>query len=555
MRRGPLKTGGLLLYLKNHSRLSPLRNVLSTFWLKSAASLILGLLSFFYLNSYFVFCLYEKVSFAKKTGYIAGFVLAIAAIVATAAASRIWAAAAIIVFELNLLVGAGFTAVTGRPITLTDTQLLYEASPSNVTSFVKVVANLSESAFPLMKVIAAMALLAVLMIWARTFVRCRTNLPLLASVSGIALFYWVVLLVRGETAVVGLPTNVTPALGASFLAADSVMQHIAGKSEPGPVLSTFTADPTVKHIVLIIDESIEAEAFSKALKGTEIDHVRDLGTAYSYANCSATATVMLRRCVSPTNPERDLRQGLSLFELAKSKKFTTVYLDVQGVLTDWAVHDYFDGKEKSFIDEIHRSEEFGQLYDADLNSIEVLARILRQHENTFVIVNKVGVHFPYRRNLPPELAGTSHPYETAVKRSSVGFLTRVVREIPSQTLLFYTSDHGQNFRSKVTHCNLPPEASTSEWMVPLLIVYSDDLRNMVSRIDSRWQDLASHAVLAETLRNLIGYKTPGATSLLNSPTMEETRHRAFYGSSRPLLGRQLSFKVIGTLRKEFVDSN
>ena len=190
----------------------------------------------------------------------------------------------------------------------------------------------------------------------------------------------------------------------------------------------------------------------------------------------------------------------------------------------------------SSIDYIPPIEKFGKFYDRDLNAISILGQILRTNEETFTILNKVGTHFPYKQNLPPDQADVADPYRTSVTRSSVGFLARLADTLPPGTLVFYTSDHGQNFHGKFFHCNLPTDSSVHEWMVPMLVLHSGDLQDVVSRLNDRWKDHASHAVLAETLRNILGYERLGAQSLFSNPDQDTRLHRAFYGPPKPFFG-------------------
>lgn len=102
----------------------------------------------------------------------------------------------------------------------------------------------------------------------------------------------------------------------------------------------------------------------------------------------------------------------------------------------------------------------------------------------------------------------------------------------------------------MTHCNFPPDSSASEWMVPLVILYSEDLHRIADGIDSRWRDHASHAAVAETVRNLLGYQSPWGGSLLEGPIQNTRLHRGFYGPPRPLFGGY-PFVVIDDSQRAF----
>ncbi len=234
---------------------------------------------------------------------------------------------------------------------------------------------------------------------------------------------------------------------------------------------------------------------------------------------------MLRRGFNPFDAGRSPAEIPSLFQLAKRRGFTTAFLDAQDAMKD----RHFDFKERSAVDIIPSIQEFGpSRYDRDLVSVQLVTQILSNNPKAFVVLDKMGTHFPYRDRLPPQEADVPDPYRASVERTSIAFLRQLAQQLPAGTLVFYTSDHGQNFQGKVTHCNAPGSSVVSEWKVPLVVLYSGDLVKIVKRIDPAWQDRASHAAIAETLRNLMGYRLPGLDSLL-SPPVEEKYHRAFYG--------------------------
>jgi len=476
----------------------------------------IALILFFWMNGYF-FLELAGAAAPNVLLSIVIFLIAMAALVSVVIATRFWAILGMVFFGLNLLIATCFYRVTDHAMSLPEAQMLL-----NVADNVDDLAALSQFGSLIAGVVIALAGLMALMIWARTFVRVRMNTPLFVCTLAVVLSYGIRFLVPGAVA---LPANFTPSLDASALALHSLMELVSPSHERELALEKLTAHPTVRHIVLVIDESIEAEVFDSLLQRAQLDHARDLGIAYSYGNCSALSNMMLRRGFNPLDTERSSLRPASLFQLAKRSGFTTVFLDAQ----DQVNNRFFDRKEMAAVDMIPPIREFGpSRYDRDLVSVGIVTRILRNNPKAFVILNKMGTHFPYRDRLPPREANVPNPYQASVQRTSVGFLTRLVKELPPGTLVFYTSDHGQNFHAKMTHCNVPRYSVVSEWMVPLVVLYSEDLFTLVDGIDPRWQNRTSHAALAETLRNLMGYRLSGAESLL-TPPLQENYHRAFYG--------------------------
>lgn len=480
------------------------------------------------------------------TFYIVMFFLAMGALLSTAVASRLWAGLSIIFFAVNLLIGTCVLEAVGRPLTLTDFQMIYEAA-HNKGDLWSAEAQFSSS---LAKATLVTALLIVCLVYARRLTRRRTNLPLFICTAGVVLSYGFRLVERGDPSALRVPTNFTPTIATSALTFYKVAQQVVHRQGKEFMLKSIPRAPAVRHIVLVIDESIEGEVFSSALKDVRLNNVDDLGIAYSYANCSSASNLMLRWGVNPMDVDQSFRQLPSLFQLAKQNGYLTTYFDAQDALRDRFL---YDPEERSFIDEIPPIEDFGVPYDRDLNAVSMLRRSIQKGDRTFAILNKRGTHFPYSNNLPPWQSGVADPYLTSVKRSSIGFLTRLATDLPPGTLVFYTSDHGQNFHSNVPHCNFPPESSPSEWIVPLLVMYSDDVQFIVDRIDERWKNHGSHAALAETLRNLLGYESPWGGSLLASPRENIRFHRGYYGPPRPLIG-QCPFLIIDENQRAFKSS-
>jgi glucan phosphoethanolaminetransferase (alkaline phosphatase superfamily) len=509
--------------------------------IKATIGLLLVVALFFWLQPGFLDRLAGVSTLMRKAVFSLVFLAALGALLSCVLAPRLCAIPALGFFSINLLIDTSFAMIKGRPSTLVDAQLMSE-------NFGNIGDVLSQFTPAVAKVTLAIAALWVLILWGRILVRRRTSLPLLVSTASVSGFYFVLLLAKGEQALVGFPSNFTPALGAMVLTLDHVSYRLVHRTEKALSLEEVPLVPRLKHIVMVIDESIEGCVFEGLLKSNPMPRARDLGIGYSYANCSAASNLMLRRGMDPNDPDRSLRQFPSLFQIAQRHGFTTAYLDVQGVLTDSSVHDYFDEREVSHINRIYDQKMFGQLvYRQDLNSVKILADFLNTHVRTFTIIQKRGSHFPYANNLAPELSEVKDPYGTSIQQNTIGFLQSIGAILPEGTIVFFTSDHGQNFMTEFPHGNLPGECCVNEWVVPILVLYSQDMAGFAERIAPAWQDRASHAVMTETIRNLLGSRNSAGSSLLIPPAGgTSTRSRAFYGSPHGLFGRNIPFLLIDT---------
>ncbi|WP_257307432.1 sulfatase-like hydrolase/transferase [Geothrix campi] len=491
------------------------------------------LLLFFWMNPSFFSRFLTLKSFIGRGVFLLTFLMAWGALLACAIARRIWAALFLLFFAVNLFISVTYARVMGRAMTLNDAQNLREAMGSTPDAVHQYWSTVWVVALAIMAMVALILLV-------RTQIRKRNNLPLMACSLGITLSYGAFLARGGAGAMLFFPANFESSLHALALSAEPLIRHRTPRDEqPIPIIKE-PINPSVKHVVLIIDESIEANVFQEAMKGIRIENAKNLGIGYSFGNNSPSSNLMLRRLADPSLPDQSIRQFPSVFELAKQQGFTTTYLDAQGVLSDRDVQDYFDAKDTKFIDNIPPLKEYGPRHQRDINAMRILLDVLPKQEKSFILVNKQGIHFPYLQNLPPEMASVPDPYRTSVERTSINFLVGIAPHLPPGTLVFYTSDHGQNFHGRAPHNNMAGECSVSEWQVPIVILYSPDMKAWAERISPQWQNCAAHSTIAESVRNLFGERNPSASSFLTQPTFEDVAmDRVCLGSPKGLFGEPI----------------
>lgn len=469
-------------------------------------------------------------------------------LLACVTARPLWAGLGLALAGGNFLVGASFFRIRGRSLTLLDSQSLLEG----VANVGDVLRQFRPS---ILFVLLQIGLLLGLLLVARKLEARRSNQPLFAFSLAMVAGYFGALGLAGDTAVGGFPTIACPALSALTLTGDLAIRHLRGSGGPAMLFQELPLDPAVRHVVLVIDESIEGARFNELCGSSGAANLRNLGVAYSYSNNSACSNLMLRRGADPQDLGGTVHRFPSLFQVALHSGFSTSYLDCQGVLNDPTVQDYFDGPEKALIGTTLLARSLGREQERDLNGLGALKELLDRPGRSFTLVNKVGTHFPYRDNLPADVAGAPDPYAVSVRRTTLQWLDRLGSDLPLGSLVFYTSDHGQNFTGKVSHGNFPGECVVSEWTVPMVILASPDLRNKLERIDQRWQDRASHAAMVEAVRNLLGQRCPSIGSLWLPPGPVDFRlHRAYYGSPLGLFGRQLPYLMIDMDRRAFTET-
>jgi glucan phosphoethanolaminetransferase (alkaline phosphatase superfamily) len=504
----------------------------------NAAGLVcLFLLFYYFANPFFLGRIVEITTLPNKALFILVHAEAILCLLAAALSSKkVFYAFGIISF-LSILLDNAFFFVKHYPITLSDLSVLFGA------------AGYAPDAIPqfrgdFIKAFATASLVLVSLLLLRRLVRERHHASQLVLVlAGVSFCsYLTIAVLKGEPSLVALPSNYTLLFGGPVLALDEVIQDLRA---PKPFVATKRKVPLVeapKRIILIIDESVEGEKFRELNKRPFANAV-DFGLALSGANCSAASNLILRVGPDDLALSNTILGTQPLFELAKDSGFKTIFFDLQGVLSDKAVRDYFSNRELAAVDEVYPPSEFGKrTFDRDMGFAKRFTNILSKEEHVFAIVNKSGSHFPYASNLPPDLANTSEPYAASVSLSTVEFLHEIDSTLPDSTIVFYTSDHGQNFLAKSPHCNGASDSTLSEWRVPLIVFLSKDLTAIRPMLNGSWNNRASHFELSETIRVILGYDALFNKTLFDPPGNLSQPYRAYYGPIKGLLGRPASFR-------------
>ncbi|MEZ5659146.1 MAG: sulfatase-like hydrolase/transferase [Burkholderiaceae bacterium] len=272
---------------------------------------------------------------------------------------------------------------------------------------------------------------------------------------------------------IGFPRGFSYAFGSLSLKINDGINHL----DPALLSIATTGASRATKIVVIIDESITYEEMARAKPAA--DAVIDYGRAYSAANCSAASNYVLRKggwLRGESVQSTKVFRVESLFSLARRAGFRTIYVDNQRVLHDPSTKNYFDADELSHVDQVIETSVPQYLRDStSLLHIEALigrdAGRLAQ-DKVFMLINKAGTHFPYRRSLhPAERSGDRlTDYRLSVRRNSTQFLERLAGFIDDDTLVFYTADHGQDFQGRNTHCMAGDEVSRPEYAVPMMLL-------------------------------------------------------------------------------------
>ncbi len=300
-------------------------------------------------------------------------------------------------------------------------------------------------------------------------------------------------------------------------------------------------------IILIIDESIagryldinDAAGVRSGLASPPPGvSVSNFGIAAAITNCSFGSNLSLRYGGTRDSYHRASIAMPSIFTYAKHAGFDTVYMDAQRV--DGAYQNGMDAAEER---EIDRFVQFKNtpVIDRDMAVADALIAMLGNRRREFILVNKMGAHFPVAdkypdsadifspalpRNRAAAVTETMLPanlysgaeswrryrnaYRNTVAWTVGGFFDRLFAHARLDgALIVYTSDHGQDLHERgdpgtTTHCS--PSPASEEGAVPLAII---DTSGRWAAAAQRNFDASSHYRIFPTLLNSMGYDPAG----------------------------------------------
>ncbi len=269
-----------------------------------------------------------------------------------------------------------------------------------------------------------------------------------------------------------------------------------------------TGEKMAKNIVLIIDESICSKYLSingyRAETTPFLDSIKDtyinLGDVASAANASNTSNYILRNGLTPQNIPDDRRATLnwpSLLTYAKQAGMHTIYIDSQH--NSDSLQNYmsnFDLRDIDYYENIITDD--GNIAEADFKAMRQTASILNKSKGNFIILLKMGMHFPYYlrysesekiftpdydksnamlyrakiKNTQEDRERHLNSYLNGISKVTDSYLKHMLSTFDmSDTLIIYTADHGQSINvenQKNTH-NTWPHPSAEQNLVPVLI--------------------------------------------------------------------------------------
>lgn len=381
-------------------------------------------------------------------------------------------------------------------------------------------------------------------------------LPAVTPLAAIGLLLGV-LYARGGGGVAGLPSPYTPLAYGVLLAYEDLTE---GGGVRRPVEISPTSSPIDHDIILIIDESVrgdyldlnsKAGVYSGLQNRTFGPSVYNFGLAASATNCSLGTNISLRFGATRDNHRTPEVTMPSIWQYAKKAGLKTVYIDAQR--TGGNLQNRMTRQELQSVDRFIQFDGV-PVVQRDMEAARVLSELSRDDVAEFVMVNKVGAHYPVHDKFPDDLlvykpalprggfkevvdrdphAGFSggwelykNSYKNAILWNVGRFFDHIFSEVDfNKAIVLYTSDHGQNFHDRgeagqSTHCN--PNPSVEEGLVPLVVIAGRDLKtpDWGKNLQADFNH-ASHYEIFPTLLTLMSYDLAAVKKIYGPPLTEK----------------------------------
>ena len=339
----------------------------------------------------------------------------------------------------------------------------------------------------------------------------------------------------------------------SFPSSTSLLNGAAIKLALAPSVDTYERLPPnirigaaspFKNIVLLMDESVSSEFIWPAAQTQKVtpflasnpSALIDFGEAVSAHNCSIYSRFIMRYGIRPwALPDKLVRSlghsGPTFWQFASKAGYETVHINGMARLSPLQGGGIREAAEINRTIDINPAE----FHARDGEVLSRLIENLKTPGRKFIFAEKFGVHFPYEFTYPDREAffdvGGSvdlntrrmNHYKNGIRWSVDKFLAKLISEVDlDQTLIIYTSDHGQKFGTSVTlrpHCSTGPGVDRVEAAVPMMVAAGDSTwAREFSEAAARSKGATSHFQIFPTLLMSMGYE-PAEVIRLYGPSL------------------------------------
>lgn len=352
-------------------------------------------------------------------------------------------------------------------------------------------------------------------------------------------------------------TSAFPSPVSSFI--NVYKSRLANEDQPiAQVIYAGVPVSQLRKIILVMDESVRGDyislnnelASTTPFLASGHNELINFGIATSATNCSKESRLAVRFGTRESDlgeSWKTLRSRTSIWQYAKYAGFKTVYIDTFGTIS--TLLNGMTATERSFIDERIIVDDM-PVYLRDEVAVAKLRGLLQDPSPMFIFLEKYGTHIPYNRMYPPsrnvfEASQASFSlenrselikhYKNAILWSVDGFFEKLLRGgLPPDTLLFYTSDHGQSLSetpTKISHCSESASVVKTEVIVPLFALTNNiDWKRALSAGAASNFGFNSHFQLFPTILLAMGYEREQLSDKLDPSLLDgqtSSRRRRF----------------------------
>jgi lipid A ethanolaminephosphotransferase len=338
-----------------------------------------------------------------------------------------------------------------------------------------------------------------------------------------------ILLVRNGSGSQAMPRQIQP-LSIGIVAAGYIMS----KDPPERQQVEWTAETqkTIRNIILLVDESIRPDyidwtvgnTFTPRLASLK-DQISNFGQAVSGGNCSSFSNAIIRFGGTRKNLVKSVSTNPTIWQYAKAAGYRTVYIDAQSpfVKSSNKLQNFMTFEELKSIDR-HVTFENVEAPQLDFELLKEVGNEINGAEPVFILANKNGAHFPYHHGYPtseavfqpitsdantPRLTARINSYRNVIRWSVDRFFADLLSNLDlAESLVLYTSDHGQLFKKdRLSHCTVE-NPDVREALVPLMAMTGNpDLKSRLDQAAKQNYSRLSHFAIVPTILELMGYRT------------------------------------------------
>ena len=311
----------------------------------------------------------------------------------------------------------------------------------------------------------------------------------------------------------------------------------------------------ISRIIMMIGESVRGDyidwtpgnPYTPELASLK-DKIVDFGPAVSGGNCSHYSNAILRFGAKENAVGRAMLSQPTLWQFAKKAGFRTVYIDGQAGFNHnpGKLQNFMTAAEARDIDGFYALSENIPTPRLDDHLLDIVMNEIKPDKPVLIYANKNGAHFPYDQGYPDDArlfqptmsqsptdtsAARINSFRNVVRWSVDRILAKLIRDTDGlkDTVIIYTSDHGQNFDPKhFTHCTVE-NPNPREGLVPLFVATGNPaLKARFEKAARESRGHGSHFAIAPTVLDLLGYDRQAVAKAYGASLMDKsTRETKF----------------------------